>query len=289
MTKKKIGYLGPIGTYTGLAVNALFPDSNAFDLKEFSNIQNCLLAANQEETNFTVVPIENSIGGSVNMTLDWLIHEIKVPIQGEVHLPIHHELLANPSQVQNKDHHLIYGHPQALKQCEKFLREYYSHIEIRPTNSSAEAAKIVSNNPKKPWLAIANSIAKEIYGLVDLEKNIEDNAANMTRFIVLGREKLSLTADKMKSSLIVSFPENNIMMLYEVLGLFDKWKIYPTKIDSAPMKTELGEYVFFIDVDTTDKQDNYNSACADMLDLNCTLRHLGTYPTLATVTEPSMK
>lgn len=285
MAKKKIGYLGPIGTYTGLAVEALFPDSQNFELIAFSNIQKCLLAANQNETNYTVVPIENSIGGSVNMTLDWIIHEIKVPIQAEVSLPIHHELLIHPDQLNSENYNLIYGHPQALKQCEKFLREHYENIELRPTDSSAEAVKIIKNNPEKPWLAIANSIAKEIYGMISLEKNIEDNASNTTRFIVLGHEKLTLNTNNSKSSLVLSLPENNLMLLYKVLNVFNKWELKPTKIDSAPMKTELGKYVFFIDIDTTNKEVNYQLASSDIRGLDCNLRHLGTYPSLTTKTE----
>lgn len=275
-----IGYLGPIGTYTGIAVNHLFSHLKSFKLKEFPNIQKCLKAANQNHTNYTVVPIENSIGGSVNMTLDWLIHEIKVPILGEVHLPIHHELLAHPNQISHQYHELIYGHPQALKQCERYLINNYEHIKLCPTDSSAEAARIIANNPDEPWLAIANSMAKEIYGLIDLEKNIEDNATNTTRFIVLGNEPLALSNHNMKSSCIISFPENDLMVLYNVLGVFKEQSINPTKIASAPMKTVLGEYVFLIDLDTTNKDENFQKACSNIRDLNCTLRHLGTYPTL---------
>lgn len=277
--KKTIGYLGPIGTYTGIAVNYFFPETNAYELREFPNIQACLLAANERKTNYTVVPIENSIGGSVNMTLDWLVHEISVPILGEVRLPIHHELLAHPDRQQNKRADVIYGHPQAIKQCEKFLMKHYAHCDIRPMDSSAEAAKKVAMNPDKPWLAIANSMAKEIYHLTTVRSRIEDNEANRTRFILLGDEPLPLGGTKVKSSLTVSFPENDLLVLHEVLDVFKRRDIKPTKIASAPMKTELGEYMFFIDVETTNRSEQYDRACEDIRNKNCTLRHLGTYPT----------
>lgn len=277
--KKSIGYLGPIGTYTGIAVNYFFPETDVYELREFPNIQACLLAANERETNYTVVPIENSIGGSVNMTLDWLVHEISVPILGEVRLPIHHELLAHRDQPDDMKANVIFGHPQAIKQCEKFLRTHYSHCDLRPMDSSAEAAKTVAQNPDEPWLAIANSMAGEIYQLTTVRSRIEDNEANRTRFLLLGDEPIPLNGTKEKASLTVSFPENNLLVLHEVLDAFKRWDIQPTKIASAPMKTELGEYMFFIDVDTTNCIERYERACEDIRSKDCTLRHLGTYPT----------
>lgn len=278
--ERRIGYLGPVGTFTGLAVQALFPDEEMTNLQSFTSIENCLLAAHQRKTDVTVVPIENSIGGSVSMTLDWLIHEVEVPIQGEVRLPVHHELLAHPAQVKQTEFDIVYAHPQALKQCDQYLRMHHPNIEQRPMNSSAEAAWLVANNPEKPWLSISNFIAKEIYQLEAIQSNIENNGMNMTRFIALGYEKLDLPEDFQKSSMIVSFPENELMTLYQVLGLIEKYQIKPTKIESAPMKTELGHYVFFIDLDTTGKMDAYDQLCWDIRNLGCSLRHLGSYPTL---------
>lgn len=283
--KETIGYLGPIGTYTGIAVNYFFPDTATYKLREFPNIQACLLAANERKTDYTVVPIENSIGGSVNMTLDWLVHEIDVPILSEVRLPIHHELLAHQERKNAEEATVIYGHPQAIKQCEKFLLIHYPHCEIRPLDSSAEAAKIVAQNPNKPWLAIANSMAKEIYNLKAVRSHIEDNEANRTRFILLGDEAHSLNGTEMKASLTISLPENDLLVLHDVLAVFKHWDIQPTKIASAPMKTELGEYLFFIDVDTTNRINKFKQACEDIRNKNCTLRHLGTYPTFDIVEE----
>ncbi|MEK3935665.1 prephenate dehydratase [Sporosarcina sp. FSL W7-1349] len=279
-SERRIGYLGPVGTFTGLAVHALFPDEEMTNLHAFPTIENCLLAAHQRTTDVTVVPIENSIGGSVSMTLDWLIHEVEVPIQAEVRLPVHHELLAHPAQAEQTEFETVYAHPQALKQCDQYLRTHYPEIEQRPMNSSAEAAWLVANNPDKPWLSISNFIAKEIYELEAIQSNIENNGMNMTRFIALGYEELDLRADFQKSSMIVSFPENELMTLHQVLGLVDRYDIKPTKIESAPMKTELGHYVFFIDLDTTGKSDAYQQLCQDIRNLGCSLRHLGTYPTL---------
>ncbi|MFS0576628.1 prephenate dehydratase [Sporosarcina sp. 179-K 3D1 HS] len=278
--ERRIGYLGPAGTFTGLAVHALFPDEEMTNLHSFPSIEECLLAAHQRKTDVTVVPIENSIGGSVSMTLDWLIHEVEVPIQAEVRLPVHHELLAHPAQVGQRDFEIVYAHPQALKQCDQYLRTHHPDIEQRPMNSSAEAAWLVANNPDKAWLSISNFIAKEIYQLKAIQSNIENNGMNTTRFIALGYEKLDLVAEFQKSSMIVSFPENELMTLYQVLGVIDKYDIKPTKIESAPMKTELGHYVFFIDLDTTGKREAYQLLCQDIRNLGCGLRQLGTYPTL---------
>lgn len=278
--KRSIGYLGPIGTFTELAVHALFPNDQMLTLKAFPSIEKCLIAAHERTTDITVVPIENSIGGSVSMTLDWLIHEVEIPIQAEVRLPVHHELLVHPAQLEQTDFEIIFAHPQALMQCNQYLRKYYPNVELRPTNSSSEAAWTISNNPDKPWLSIANFIARDIYELTSLKSSIENNVTNTTRFIALGYEPISIATEGEKSSIIVSFPENKLMMLHMVLGIIDSYKIIPTKIESAPMKTELGDYVFFIDLDTKNKTDVYHEACKEIRDLGCSLRHLGTYPTL---------
>lgn len=280
VNKRSIGYLGPIGTFTELAVHALFPDEDMLELQAFSSIEKCLIAAHERTTDITVVPIENSIGGSVNMTLDWLIHEVDIPIQAEVRLPVHHELLSHPNQSEQRDFEIIFAHPQALMQCNQYLRENYPNVELRPTNSSAEAAWTTSNNPDKPWLSIANFIARDIYGLNSIKSGIENNGTNTTRFIALGYEAIPISKEGEKSSIIVSFPENELIMLHKVLGIINDHKITPTKIESAPMKTELGDYVFFIDLDTKNQTKAYEKACQEIKKTGCSLRHLGTYPTL---------
>jgi len=279
-TKRHIGYLGPNGTFTEQAAKTVFKENGSFDFNMYDTIRDCLFAANDKTLDYMVVPIENSIGGSVSTTIDWLVHEICVPIQGDIHLPISYELLTNNSQVNIADYEIIYGHPQALKQCAHYLRRCYEGVDLQPTESSAMAAQIVAENTERPALAIANRLTRQIYDLTVIDTGIENNLENTTRFIILGDEAIDLPSRTMKSTMVVSFPGNDLMVLRKVLGVFQTLSLSPLKIESIPMKRKLGEYVFIIDLDTTDENKAYKQACDDIRALKCELRHLGTYPSL---------
>lgn len=277
-TKKHIGYLGPEGTFSEQAVKEVFKDSESFGFNRYDTIQDCLFAVERKMLDYAVVPIENSNGGSVNITIDCLVHEINVPIQGDIQLPISYELLADGPQMNKVSYDVIYGHPQALKQCDHYLRRCFEDVELQPTASSSMAAQIVAESPDRPSLAIANTSTKQIYGLTAIDRGIEDSAENMTRFIVLGDEAIDLPSGKTKSTMVVSFPENDLRVLGKVLGVLEALSIEPIKIESVPLKKNLGEYVFIIDVDTTDQCKAYKQACDDIRALNCRIRHLGSYP-----------
>lgn len=276
--KRKIGYLGPEGTFTQQAAEAVFQDRGSARFQMYGTIQECLSAIKNKTLDYAVVPIENSIGGSIRVTLDGLVHELNAPIQGEIQLPISYELLANDGQVNNASYTMIYGHPQALKQCDYYLSVYYKNTRREATESSAMAAQIVAEKPSRCALALGNRLTRHIYDLTAIDRQMENNQNNTTRFIILGNEAIPLSSEKIKSTMVVTFPGNDLMVLQNVLGVLKALSIQPLKIESIPTKRELGEYVFIIDVNTTAQKTAYNQAINDIQVLHCNVRDLGSYP-----------
>ncbi|MEW6624244.1 MAG: prephenate dehydratase [Bacillota bacterium] len=283
---KKVGYLGPIGTFSEVAAKVLF-DKEEVNLFQFDTIPDCIQALEKEALDYTVLPIENSIGGPVTMTIDWLAHEVQIPIQGEVLLPIQQDLLVHPlncgsneEKGGNSPFTSIYSHPQALSQCAKYLRRHYPGVKICYTNSTAEAAHIVAANPDKPWLAIANVVAKEIYGLKTVEKGIQDYDSNCTRFVALGEHQLQLNNGKQKCSILISLPDDNLTVLHSVFSCFAYRGLELVYFETVPKKIHLGKYYVWCDFEFGVNQqglDNLSKACNEAISIGCSLRHLGTY------------
>lgn len=286
MNKKKhqIGYLGPIGTFTEIAVNQIFQESDV-EIVPYGSLEECILSTYKRETDYAVVPIENSIGGSVSVTLDWLIHEIDIPIKGEVRIPIHQHLLVHPVNHSKKAFTKVFSHPQAIRQCKNYLKEHYRGIEICYTESTAEAASILHQNPDEPWLAIANAIAKEIYALTPIAEEIEDYPTNTTRFVVLGYEDLEINSNVEKSSILLTLPKGAALELHHVLECFASRDLELTKIETAPTKNELGEYYYFLDFLTPGKTKRlaFYECCEEIEEGGCSLRSMGSYPCLSDV------
>lgn len=276
-TTKHIGYLGPEGTFSEQAAMEVFGDCDSFSYHRYPTIQECLLAANKQLLDYALVPVENSIGGSVNITVSQLVHDLHIPIQGEVHLPISYELLGSDPEVCIDSCEIIYGHPQALRQCDDYLRRHYNDVVLQPTDSSSAAAKMVAENPDQAALALANTATRHIYGLTVIASEIENNAENTTRFIVLGDDAIDLSRDIIKSTLVITLPGHDLRVLQNVLGTFETLALKPLKIESVPLKKKLGEYAYIIDVDTTSHHDSYLQACDAIQKWGCSLRHLGTY------------
>jgi prephenate dehydratase len=238
----RIGYLGPKGTF---AYDAVITYTKAMDceLMEFPEISELIHAVDSGKVEKALVPIENALEGTVNITADMLVHEVNVKIIGEVVLPIRHYLLARPG-IDLKDVKLVLSHPQALAQCRKYLYNNLKGIEQRPVASTAAAAREVAS-VDLPWAAIANKKAGEIFGLKALSEDIQDHLANSTRFVVLSKTRTEPTGDDKTS--IAFTVANSPGSLLEALKLFADKKINLTKIESRPMKTLLGQYMFLVD------------------------------------------
>ncbi|GAB7386535.1 prephenate dehydratase [Bacillaceae bacterium] len=276
---RRIAFLGPYGTFTEEAARYFFSEADRY--VPYGSIPDVLDAVAQKEVDYAVVPLENSIEGSVNLTIDWLIHEIDLPILAELVLPIaQHLLVARKDQPFSLSHvQKIYSHPQAVAQCRHFLRRHLPEAAIEYTNSTAEAAKIVSQHPEHPWAAIGTHLASQIYSLSLLQENIEDYKNNFTRFILVGEARPELAeSDKYRTSILVTLPQDFPGALYQVLAAFAWRKINLSRIESRPTKTGLGNYHFIIDIEQGMDDVLLPGAFAEIEALGCHVRRLGSYP-----------
>lgn len=232
----KIGFFGPSGTFTEEAALTLKGEHVAFD-----TISEVFRAVSGGEVDCGVVPIENSIEGSVGITLDLLAHDYDLKIEGELILPISHNLLINPD-AEIGDVNLVYSHSQALSQCRKFIEGLGA--DTRSVNSTSAAAKLIAGD--KASAAISNSRAAEINDLKIVARDIQDYDNNVTRFVVVSRKDHEKTGND-KTSIMFSLLEDKPGGLYEILGIFAGYDINLTKIESRPSKEKLGRYIFYID------------------------------------------
>lgn len=232
----KIAFFGPPGTFTEEAALTIEGEHMAFN-----TISEVFQAVADDEADCGVVPIENSIEGSVGITLDLLTHDYDLKIKGEIILPISHNLLINPD-AELGDIELVYSHSQALSQCRKFIEDL--NVEMRSVTSTSKAAEIIVG--KKSSAAISTRRAADINGLKIAARDIQDYKNNLTRFVIISREDHEKTG-KDKTSIVFSLSEDRPGGLYEILGIFADYNINLTKIESRPSKEKLGRYIFFID------------------------------------------
>ncbi|NLK96746.1 prephenate dehydratase [Defluviitalea saccharophila] len=240
-----IGYLGPSGTFSEQAALSYFNNLNEYELIPFPTIQDLLQAIDRGEILKGVVPIENSIEGAVNTTVDMLAFEVNLNIQAEIVIPVRHYLLGYKEFAFNEITQVL-SHPQAIAQCRNYLHTHMPKAEMVFTSSTAEAVREVASK-KSPRAAVGTLLAAKKYGLSVLDSDIQDTKQNETRFVVLGKEE-GKKGDKCKTSLVFS-TENKPGELYRILNIFSLWDVNMTKIISRPSKTKLGEYVFFIDLE----------------------------------------
>jgi len=239
---EKVGYLGPEGTFTHEAA-LLYAKGKRVDLTEYQTILDLIYGVDRGQIDYAVVPMENSMEGTVNITVDMIIHEVSVYITGELVLPIHHCLLVKPG-ARLDELRVVLSHPQALAQCRKFLYERLRGVELCTASSTAAAAREVAAGPPE-WGAIGSKHAASVFGLDIIEENIEEHDGNCTRFVVLSRRKCQPTGYD-KTSIVFSV-DHKPGSLYHALRLFAERGINLTKIESRPMKTSLGEYLFLVD------------------------------------------
>lgn len=284
----KIGYLGPKGTFTEMAAVSIFAGE---ELVPFETIPACMDALAAEDIDRAVIPLENTIEGSVNMTLDYLIHKHNLPIIGEVTVPIEQHLMVHPSRAEHwREIEDVYSHPHAIAQCHDFLTDILPGASLHYTNSTSAAAEKLHDDPSMNAAAVANVLAAEQYGLTIVNENVHDYENNHTRFVVLAQEAsmelqpaASRTGDK--TTLMVTLPSDFSGALHQVLSAFAWRKLNLTKIESRPMKTGIGNYFFVIDVDQLMDEVLLPGAVAELEALGCGVRILGSYPCLFSVEE----
>lgn len=270
----KIGYLGPQGTYTEEALIKVYsPEEHEF--VSFTTVSDVIEAVDRGEVDKGIVPIENSIEGSVSETLDHLAFDAEVLIEREILLPIHHHLIGH-KEATAADIKKIISHPQAFAQCRKSLRRLFREFELEPAFSTADAVRVVAALKDKSVAAIGNAFAARIYGLEVLVKDISDYEDNTTRFIVIGKEGQPPTGYD-KTSIICFIGDDRPGKLLEILQEFSYRYINLTKITSRPTKKKFGEYLFFIDMEGHIEESHIKAALAC---LKCKLpkvKFLGSY------------
>ena len=267
----KIAYLGPKGSFSHHVAQEAFP---ALELAAFDTITEVIKAYEQDLVDYAIVPVENSIEGSVHETLDYLFHQAEIHAVAEIVQPIKQQLLATGDKQIEK----IFSHPQALAQGKKYLDVNYPKASLEITASTAYAARLVAQHPEAPYAAIAPQAAASEYGLTVLAKDIQEMDENFTRFWILGQTapQLPLMVSSQKQSLALTLPDNLPGALYKALSTFAWRGIDLTKIESRPLKTALGEYFFIIDVNAQ-QPDLVAYALEELQTIGITYKILGNY------------
>ncbi len=271
---RSVAYLGPPGTFTEEALRG-WRGLSYEEAVPFPTVEEAILAVQDGKADGAVVPIENSIEGSVNATLDSLAFEAEVLIQGERVCKVRHHLLARAG-VHLEDITRVISHPQAAAQCRRNLVEALPGVELEAANSTSEAARRVAESAE-PAAALGSRLAAELYGLEVLREGMEDHPDNRTRFVLLGKERVAPTGHD-KTSMVCFIHQDRPGMLLQILQEFAFRYINLSKIESRPTKKVLGDYCFFIDCEGHEEDEVVASA------LNCLrcklprVKLLGSYP-----------
>jgi len=268
----RFAYLGPEGTYSHEALKSL--GLEGVEPVACATIEEVFNTVERGKAKLGIVPIENSLEGSVNQTLDSLTFDTELEIQQEVVRDIHHALVVAPgtklAEVTN-----VVSHPQALGQCRRWLTEHLLGKPTSASNSTAEAVKVAIANPGTA--AIASTFAAETHGGEVLFDNIEDYGGNQTRFVVIGQGIAERTG-RDKTSLALFIKADRPGALLMILSEFAYGGINLTKLQSRPTRKQLGEYMFFVDLEghLTDPEVELALQCL-RLKLR-TVKVLGSYP-----------
>lgn len=252
---QRVGYLGPAGTFTEEALLA----SAVLDAVEpvpLGTIYDVVVALRRGDVEWAVAPIENSLDGSVSVTLDLLADEDGgVQIRGEALLRVRHSLIA-PATVALAEIETVLTHPQVPGQCARFLRGELAHARVLPASSTAEAVRRIVEEGHTAQAALGTVLAAQIYGGTVLREGVQDRDDNETRFVWLGRTGSGQdaplsdeTASEWKTSLVFWGPgADNPGWLVRCLDEFASREINLTKIESRPRRERLGRYMFFADL-----------------------------------------
>ncbi|HEL1653961.1 TPA: prephenate dehydratase [Streptococcus suis] len=268
----KVAYLGPRGSFTHQVAQQAFPTA---DLQAFETITEVIKAYETGEVTYSVIPVENSIEGSVHETIDYLFHQAEIHAVAEIVQPIAQQLLATSA---DKAVEVIYSHPQAIAQGKKYIQEHFPQARIEITASTAYAARFVAEHPEQPFAAIAPQAAAVEYGLEVIAQDIQEISENFTRFWILGDKAPSIGLEQVakKVSLALTLPDNLPGALYKAMSVFSWRGISLTKIESRPLKTALGEYFFILDLDNQSEELLAYSQ-KELTSLDITYKVLGNY------------
>ena len=269
-----IAFLGPLGTYSEEAA-----------LKQFGQGRNAVVCGSIDEVfrtveanqvDYGVVPVENSTEGAIGLTLDLLLTS-PLKICGEITLPIHHCLLSKQKDITQISH--VFSHSQSLSQCHEWLNKTLPRAEREAVTSNAYAAQMIHNLVSTDGTfaaAIASKRAAELFDLNVLAENIEDDAKNTTRFLVLGNHDVAASGND-KTSLVMT-SQNKPGAMVELLEPLSRHGVSMTKFESRPSKQGLWDYVFFVDIEGHQSDAKVKAALQECQQRASFLKVLGSYP-----------
>ena len=265
----KVAYLGPAGTFSELALLKQFGSS--VEAVACVSIDEVFRALEAGGVDFAIAPVENSTEGSVTRTLDLLL-ATPLHIVAEVSLPVNHHLLTRRGDMLGVTR--VCAHAQALAQCVNWLNQHYPALERQAAASNAEAARLASTD--ETVAAIAGDAAANRYSLTPVQTNIQDDPANRTRFVVLGRQQTQPTG-RDKTSLILALP-NRAGAVHHMLGPLSQHGVSMTRFESRPAKTGAWEYYFYVDVEGHEGDAKVVLALAQLRAECAFYKSLGSYP-----------
>ncbi|XP_057728720.1 arogenate dehydratase 3, chloroplastic-like [Arachis stenosperma] len=294
----RVAYQGVPGAYSEAAAGKAYPNCEAIPCDQF---EVAFQAVELWIADRAVLPVENSLGGSIHRNYDLLLRH-RLHIVGEVQLPVHHCLLALPG-VRKEYLSRVISHPQALAQCEHTLTKLGLNVVREAVDDTAGAAEFVAVNCLRDTAAIASARAAELYGLQVLADGIQDDPSNVTRFVMLAREPIIPRTDRPFKTSIVFAHDKGTSVLFKVLSAFAFRNISLTKIESRPHRNRpirlvddanVGtakhfEYLFYVDFEASMADVRAQNALAEVQEFTSFLRVLGSYPMDMTPWTPSSR
>tara|TARA_A100001037_G_scaffold97100_1_gene88470 strand:+ start:5289 stop:6137 length:849 start_codon:yes stop_codon:yes gene_type:complete len=267
---RTIAYLGPAGTFTELAAQLYDSEANLVPQPSFRAVYDSVGI----DSDLAVLPIENSLNGSVVDTLDLLIHDPSLIICDEVIIKIEHHFILDPNTDVNNIEN-IYSHPQALAQCKLFIESHFPNANLVASLSTASAVEQIKGDSS--GAAIGNRGSAELYGMKIIHQSIQDNSSNVTRFVVLGKDYTDSSGSD-KTSLCFTYDVDKPGQLYDTLGIFASNNINLIKIESRPSREGLGQYIFLIDFDGHQNDENIKHVMKKLRNQTSQIRVFGSYP-----------
>jgi prephenate dehydratase len=274
----RIAYLGPAGTFTEDALGEAAPPAG-FEPLRTPTIHDAILAVESGEAERALVPFENSIEGSVRDTLDTLAFDAEaVTIVGEHDYAVRAHLIVRET-VELGQIEAVLSHQQPLAQCARFLREQLGGVELRSVSSTAAAVRMVAESVR-PWAAIGSRAAADLYGCEILREGIQDEANNVTRFVWIAPKGTEPEGGgPWKTSLVFSeLGEDHPGALVDALGEFSSRSINLSRIESRPLRSGLGRYMFFCDLEGAATDEPVAEAISQLRSKADSVRILGSYP-----------
>ncbi|MGN6664450.1 MAG: prephenate dehydratase [Solirubrobacterales bacterium] len=279
----RIAYLGPAGTFTEDALGEALP-GGGFEPLRTRTIPDAILAVERGEADRALVPIENSLEGSIRPTLDTLAFEASgVTILGEHDYRVRVHLIAREG-IQVGDVEAVLSHPQPLAQCARYLRDNLADVELRSVSSTAAAVRMVSES-SRPWAALGARAAAAMYGCELLQEGVEDSDDNVTRFVWIAPAGSEPEGEgPWKTSLVFSeLGADHPGALVNALSEFSDRGINLTRIESRPLRQGLGRYMFFCDLEGGEADPPVAEAIAELRAKAESVRILGSYPLAPTI------